>query len=81
MFLQKAGETMTNSEMLRDIIDKSGYRVHFIAKTTGICYQAFLNKINNVTEFKASEISALCDLLKIQGIDKEKIFFAASVDL
>ena len=71
---------MTNSKLLKMAIDKSGYRLRFIAKQLSISYQAFLNKINNSSEFKASEIATLCNLLKIDNKAKERIFFADNVD-
>lgn len=68
---------MTNTVLLRQKIDESGYKLHFIAKRIGITYQGFLKKINNETEFKATEIQVLCDLLKIDIREKEAIFFAS----
>ena len=44
-----------------------------LAKKIGITEQALYNKINNVTEFKASELYAISKILKIP-ID-DKIFF------
>lgn len=71
---------MTNTELLRSKIDESGYKLRFIAKQIGITYQGFLKKINNETEFKATEIQILCDLLNISLQEKEVIFFASFVD-
>ena len=72
---------MTNSKLLRECIEKSGYKLNYIAKTLGLSAFGFANKINNVTEFKASEIEKLCTLLKITSLnDRQKIFFAQKVD-
>lgn len=71
---------MTNTELLRKKIDDSGYKLRFIAEKIGITYQGFLKKINNETEFKATEIQVLCDLLKIDMQEKEEIFFASQVE-
>lgn len=71
---------MTNTELLKDKIEKSGYKLKYIAEQIGITYYGFLKKVNNETEFKASEIQTLCDLLEIAGEEKEKIFFAQLVD-
>lgn len=68
---------MTNSELLIDKIEKSGYRINFIAKKVGISYQCLKNKINNVTEFRASEIQTLYDLLQLTEEERVQIFFAA----
>lgn len=67
---------MTNTELLKAKIDESGYKLKYIASRLGITYYGFLKKVNNDTEFKASEIQALCDLLNISGEEKERIFFA-----
>lgn len=67
---------MTDTALLRDQINVSGYKMNFIAEQVGITYAGFLKKLNNETEFKATEIQKLCEVLKI-GVDlKEKIFFA-----
>ena len=65
---------MTNTELLKDKIEKSGYKLKYIAEQIGITYYGFLKKVNNETEFKASEIQTLCDLLEIAGEEKEKFF-------
>lgn len=67
---------MTNSALLEQYIKKSGYRKKFIADALSITPYGFALKINNKSEFKASEISILCRLLKITARDKEAIFFA-----
>lgn len=71
---------MTNSNMLRAKIDESGYKLRFIAGKLGITYQGFLKKINNETEFKASEIQILKELLNLTEEERNKIFFASYVD-
>lgn len=69
---------MTNTELLEQKITDSGYKKSFIAKAIGLKSAFGLsNKIKNKTEFKASEINALCNLLKIESVEeKEAIFFA-----
>lgn len=67
---------MTNTSLLERYIDESGYKKSFIAKQMGISAYTLAMKINNESEFKANEISVLCDLLKISADDKEAIFFA-----
>ena len=51
--------------------------MRFIASVAGLTYQGLLNKLNNVREFKASEIKALCDLLKLSETERTAIFFSA----
>lgn len=72
---------MTDTYRLKEIIDKSGYKRKFIADKLGITPFGLDKKINNVTEFKASEIDVLCSLLQIKTlVEKERIFFAKQVD-
>lgn len=67
---------MTNTELLREKIDQSGYKLRFIAEKIGITYQGLLNKINNRSEFRANEIQALYDLLDLTEEERVAIFFA-----
>lgn len=72
---------MTNTEMLRDAIKKSGLKLEFIAEKLGITRFSLTKKIENVTEFKTSEVQKMCDVLQIEDVDtKEAIFFAQKVD-
>lgn len=73
---------MTNTELLEKAIEKSGFKKSYIAKAIGLKSTfGLLKKIRNENEFKAKEINALCELLKIESLEeKEKIFFATEVD-
>lgn len=67
---------MTNTSLLEQYIEKSGYKKGYIAHQLGITAYGLALKINNKSEFKASEMTILCKLLKISARDKEAIFFA-----
>lgn len=67
---------MTNTTLLELYIEKSGYKKSFIAEQLGLSTYGFALKVNNESEFKASEMTTLCNLLKIKAKDKEAIFFA-----
>ncbi len=67
---------MTDTELLRKQIDQSGYKMSFIAQKLNLSYQGLLNKINNKSEFKASEIQVLSSLLSLSDSEKAAIFFA-----
>jgi hypothetical protein len=69
---------VTNTRLLEEKIDKSGYKRSYIAKAIGLKSTFGLaKKIRNENEFKAKEINALCQLLKIDTLEeKERIFFA-----
>ena len=67
---------MTNTELLEQYIEKSGYKKSFIAKHLGISSYALSMKITNKPEFKGSEMDMLCKLLHIGVRDRMRIFFA-----
>ena len=67
---------MTNTTLLEEYIEKSGYKRVFIAEKLGITRYALALKIDNKSEFKASEIDILCELLNIDTKDRMAIFFA-----
>ncbi len=71
---------MTNTNLLKKKIDESGYKLRFIASKLGITYQGFLKKINNETEFKASEMQILRELLNLMDSEFEQIFFTLNVE-
>lgn len=67
---------MTNTSLLKDYIEKSGYKRSFIAAKLGITSYSLAMKVNNESEFKASEMTAISDLLKIDSKTRDAIFFA-----
>ncbi len=71
---------MTDTKLLREKIEDSGYKLTFIAKQLDITYAGLLKKINNETEFKVSEVAVLRELLKLGTEDVQKIFFGLNVD-
>lgn len=62
--------------MLKDYINKSGYKIYFIAKKLGISYPCLQTRLCNKTDFRQTEISMLCNLLGIDAEARNKIFFA-----
>lgn len=70
---------MTNTALLVEFIEKSGYKRSYIAQRLDLTPYGFANKVNNKSEFKASEINMLCDLLHIDSpADKEAVFFSTA---
>ena len=67
---------LTNTKLLRSKIDKSGYKLTFVAAQCGLTYQGFLKKLNNETEFKVSETIVLKELLHLTDEEWKEIFFA-----
>lgn len=66
---------MTDTALLKQKIEESGYKLKFIAQRLELTYQGFLKKINNESEFKASEISVLAELLRLSDKERDNIFF------
>lgn len=71
---------MTNTAMLKDKIASSGLKSKKIAEIMGITAVSLSKKTHNVTEFKASEIESLSQILRLSVKDKNEIFFAHNVD-
>lgn len=71
---------MTNTSMLEQYIEDSGYKRSFLAKQLGITSYTLSMKIQNESEFKASEIDILCSLLDIGTEERMAIFFAKEVE-
>ena len=67
--------------MLSNEIADSGITITTIAKKIGITREGFYKKLNNETEFKASEISALQKILNLSNQKRDQIFFAKEVEL
>ena len=78
---KKGGKKLTNKKLLREKIESSGLKIKFIVEQMGLTYQGFVNKEDNKTEFTASEISNLCEILSIKSLkERDAIFFAKDVD-
>ncbi len=69
---------MTNKEELEIAILRAGLTKHEVAKKLGLSDMGFYKKLNNQTEFKASERAALQKMLHIKSINE--IFFAEKVE-
>lgn len=71
---------MTNTILLRNKINESGLKMRFIAARLGISHQTLLNKIRNDSEFTATEIMLLVQMLGLTNKERDSIFFACVVD-
>ena len=68
---------MTNVELLKEKVAKSGLKTVFIAESIGISRASWYNKLNGKTKFTAEEIKKLCDTLRITSLrEREEIFFS-----
>lgn len=73
---------MTNSLKLKALLLLNGLKQEDLAKYLGLSKQTISMKINNKRAFKLSEISKICDLLKIDNVQERfAIFFVDDVDL
>lgn len=71
---------MTNTELLNELIKQSGLKKSYIAEKIGVTPVGLSNLIAGKSEFKASQINKMCDLLGIDDLAiKEAVFFANSV--
>lgn len=67
---------MTDSFALRSAVEKSGLKYGRIASEMGISSYTLQKKVDNKTEFKASEIVKLAALLSLSDAERSAIFFA-----
>lgn len=67
---------MTNTELFRKKVEEKGITIKFLALKIGITRESLYNKLNNETEFKASEISRITDVLELTSKERDDIFFA-----
>lgn len=71
---------MTDSEALSKAIENSGLKLTFIANKLELSREGFYKKLNNQTEFKASEIVKLQYILNLSNKERDKIFFTNKVE-
>lgn len=61
---------MVNTLELKSLIVKNGFTQKELAKLLGISSVSFNKKLNNVVEFKASEVQKLCNVLNIASFNE-----------
>lgn len=69
---------MTNTKLLEAAIKKRGLKKSYIADQLGISRGGLTNLINNRSDFRASQIQTLCNLLELNETQRNAIFFAKS---
>ena len=75
------GGNMTNTLEFELAIKRAGLTKLEVARKLGISNMGLYKKINNITEFKASEIAKMYVILKFKSLDEQqKNFFAHLVD-
>lgn len=71
---------MTNTLKLKAAIAESGLNQEQIAEMLGVSLCTFNYKLNGTSEFKASEIKKLMELLHLNSDKVMLIFFADAVE-
>ena len=71
---------MTNSALFRAVVAKSGIKYKHLAQSIGITPYGLQKKIENQSEFKASEIYKLSDILNLSDYERNAIFFSSNRD-
>ncbi|PQL22491.1 toxin-antitoxin system, antitoxin component, Xre family protein [Veillonella sp. T14073-2] len=61
--------------ILKQIIDNKGYKLSHVASELSLTREGFYKKLRGDTEFKASEIAKLVELLKLTSKETKDIFF------
>lgn len=70
---------MVNKNMLMGIATMRGLSGERLANHLDIAIPTFYRKVNGVSEFKVSEVQALCGLLQLTDEQVRDIFFASEV--
>lgn len=68
---------MTNTEMLERAIKDKGLKKGYIADRLKLSRSGLVNLINNRSDFRASQIQTLCEILDLDDAQRNAIFFAA----
>lgn len=69
-----------NLKYLNDRIVLSRIPITAIAESMGISRQSLYHKMNGEREFKVSEVSKLCCILRLTNEEKALVFFSNEVD-
>ena len=67
---------MGDMTMLRKKIKDSGITVTAVADRIGVTRETLYNRLNGDSEFKASEIACLTDMLRLKKDEQDAIFFS-----
>lgn len=66
---------MGDMTMLRAKIKQSGMTITAIAGKMNVSRETLYNRMNGESEFKASEIAILSDVLRLKKAEQDAIFF------
>lgn len=60
---------------LKQVIDDKGYKLSYVASELNLTRVGLYKKLRGDTEFKASEIKKLVEMLKLTSKETKDIFF------
>lgn len=66
-----------NYEKLNNVIEDSGLKRSYIAKSIGVSSKVFHDRTHGVSQWKGNEIAAFCNLLGIKKKQRDEIFFVS----
>lgn len=67
---------MTRTELLKDYINRSGFKKCYISEKVGMTPQGFSKCLKTPEKFRAGQAGVLCELLGIELHHRDYIFFA-----
>ena len=71
---------MTDSKKLKEVIERSGLKYKAVAEQLNLSPYGLQKKINNINEFKVSEMEKICSILGIDKQERDAIFFSQNSD-
>lgn len=73
---KRGGRKMVNYEKLNAAVKNSGFKKSFIAENLGLTPYGLAKKLTGETEFKASEMFNISELLNLNSVARDEFFFA-----
>lgn len=64
-------------EKLNEVIDGSGLKRSFIARSIGLSPKVFHDRTSGITQWKSGEILKFCNLLGLKKKQRDDIFFVS----
>lgn len=71
---------MTNTTLLKQKIDKSGYKVIYLAEKVGLTPQGFYKKLKDGSDWVYCQVMILKELLHLTNEEVDLIFFNVKVE-
>jgi transcriptional regulator with XRE-family HTH domain len=75
MQIQKGERNMANTEMIREYIRASGYKLQYVARAMQISPNALGQKLQGHTQFKLNEAERLSAVLGLSMYERDLCFF------